>query len=130
IRTRGGCSYGWEEGLFLCRSTASVRTGRARIRTRGGCSYGREEGCFCVGAPPRCEPGGHAFAPGAGAPTIRGRGCFCVGAPPRCEPRGHPSPVIGAFYGVHCSKSPAGRVQSGFQSPSPRGRKLMSERGV
>src|SRR5690554_7518888 len=55
---------------------------------------------------------------------------ICVGAPPRCEPRGHPSPVIGAFYGVHCSKSPAGRVQSGFQSPSPRGRKLMSERGV
>src|SRR5690554_6356491 len=85
---------------------------------------------ICVGAPPRCEPGEHAFAPGAGAPTVWGRVCFFVGAPPRCEPRGHPSPVIGAFYGVHCSKSPAGRVQSGFQSPSPRGRKLMSERGV
>src|SRR5690606_38751481 len=84
-RICGGCSYGREEGLFLCRSTASVRTGRARIRTRGGCSYGREEGCTFVGAPPRCEP------------------------------RGHPSPVIGASYGVHCSKSPAGRVQSGFQ---------------
>src|SRR5690606_11680878 len=38
--------------------------------------------------------------------------------------------VIGASYGGHCSKSPVGRVQSGFQSPSPRGRKLMSERGV
>src|SRR5690606_367913 len=25
---------------FCCRSTASVRMGRARIRTRGGCSYG------------------------------------------------------------------------------------------
>src|SRR5690606_30257803 len=46
IRTRGGCSYDPREGLFLCRSTASVRTGRARIRTRGGCSYGREEGLF------------------------------------------------------------------------------------
>src|SRR5690606_21039327 len=64
IRTRGGCSYGWEEGLFLCRSTAPVRTGRARIRTRGGCSYGREEGLFCVGAPPRCEWGGHISHPG------------------------------------------------------------------
>src|SRR5690606_1499025 len=95
----------------------------------GAPTVGRR-GCSCVGAPPRCEPGGHAFAPAAGAPTIRGRVCFCVGAPPRCEPRGHPSPVIGASYGGHCSKSPAGRVQSGFQSPSPRGRKLMSERGV
>src|SRR5690606_5588186 len=76
------------------------------------------------------HPGRACIASAAGAPTVGRRGCFCVGAPPRCEPRGHPSPVIGVFYGVHCSKSPAGRVQSGFQSPSPRGRKLMSERGV
>src|SRR5690606_12659864 len=157
--TRGGCSYGWEEGLFLCRSTAPVRTGRACIAPGAGAPTIRGRVCFCVGAPPRCEwrgiyrtrggcsydsgeglflcrstapvrTGRACIAPGAGAPTIRGRVCFCVGAPPRCEPRGHPSPVIGASYGGHCSKSPAGRVQSGFQSPSPRGRKLMSERGV
>src|SRR5690554_2586567 len=48
---------------YLCRSTASVRTGRARIRTRGGCSYGWEEGLFCVGAPPRCDWGGHISHP-------------------------------------------------------------------
>src|SRR5690554_5139852 len=70
-------------------------------RTRGGCSYDSGEGLFLC----------RSTAPvrNAGARTL---------------------PVIRAFYGVHCSKSPAGRVQSGFQSPSPRGRKLMSERGV
>src|SRR5690606_25761885 len=58
LRTRGGCSYGSGLGWFCCRSTASVRMGRARIRTRGGCSYGSGVGLvFVVGAPPRCERG-------------------------------------------------------------------------
>src|SRR5690554_4831459 len=82
------------------RNTSGI-TASAHIRTRGGCSYDpREDLFFCRST---------ASVRNAGARSL---------------------PVIGAFYGVHCSKSPAGRVQSGFQSPSPRGRKLMSERGV
>src|SRR5690554_4878281 len=129
-RTRGGCSYDSGEGLFLCRSTAPVRKGASMYRICGGCSYGREEGCTFVGAPPRCEWRG-IYRTRGGCSYDSGVGLFLCRSTAPVRTAWTPSlSVIGASYGVHCSKSPAGRVQSGFQSPSPRGRKLMSERGV
>src|SRR5690606_1457426 len=86
--------------------------------------------CFCVGAPPRCEWRG-IYRTRGGCSYDSGEGLyFCRSTAPVRTAWTPSLSVIGASYGGHCIKSPARRVQSGFQSPSPRGRKLMSERGV